>query len=115
MIHISLIIKEVRYGAIDTDDSSCHEYYIIKFYSSPYTLQADLSIDKKVISSGKNVWEGTYLVSIIINSHYYYLQKTKSINKIVSLRTIINDNTNIICYDLKDVVPQCLRCTSQND
>ena len=42
---------EVKYGAIDTDDYSCRGYYIIKFYSYPYTLQADLSIDGQVISS----------------------------------------------------------------
>ena len=114
-MNISLIIMEVRYGAIDTDDSSCHGYYIIKFYSSPYTIQSDLSIDGQVVSSGKIIWEGTYLVSIIINYQYYYLQKTKSINTIVSLRKIINGNVNVICYDWKDVVPQCLRSISQND
>ena len=39
--------------AIDADDYSCHGYYIIKFSSSPYTLQEDLSIDGQVISSGE--------------------------------------------------------------
>ena len=41
--------------------------------------------------------------------------KKKSINAIDSLRKIINDNTNVIYYDSKDVVPQCLRYISQND
>ena len=62
---------EEKYGAIDTDDSSCHGYYIIKFYSSPYTLQSDLSIDGQVISSGEMICEGTYFSPININSHYY--------------------------------------------
>ena len=30
------LILEGNYVAIDADDSSCHGYYIIKFYSSPY-------------------------------------------------------------------------------
>ena len=54
-----LIIMEGKYGAIDADDYSCHAYYTIKFSSSPYNLQADLSIYGKVISSGEMVFEGT--------------------------------------------------------
>ena len=81
-MNMYLIIREGKYGAIDTDDSSCHGYYIIKFYSFPYTLQSDLIIDGQVISSSKIVCEGTYFFPISINSRYYVLQKTKSINTI---------------------------------
>ena len=66
---------EGKYGAIDTDDSSCHGYYIIKFSSSPYTLQSDLSIEGQVISSVKIVREETYFFSISIYYHFYVLQK----------------------------------------
>ena len=66
---------KVKYGAIDTDHSSCHGYYIIRFSSSPYTLQADLSIDGQVISSGEILCEGNYFFPININYHYYVLQK----------------------------------------
>ena len=45
---------EGKYGAIDTDDYSCHGYCIINFSSSPYNLQAELSIDGQVISSEKH-------------------------------------------------------------
>ena len=55
---------EDKYGATDADYSSCHGYYIIKFSSSPYTLQSDLSIDGRVISSGEMVYEGTYFFPI---------------------------------------------------
>ena len=48
-MNMSLIIFEGKYGAIDTDDYSCHGYYIIKFSSSPYNLQVDLSIGGQVI------------------------------------------------------------------
>ena len=88
-MNMYLIIREGKYGAIYTDDSSCHGYYIIKFYSLPYNLQPDLSIDGQVISSRKIVCEGNYFFPISINYHYYFLQKNKSINKIVSLRKII--------------------------
>ena len=63
-MNMSLIIMEGKYGAFDTYNSSCHGYYIIKLSSYPYTLQADLSIDGQVISSGKIVCEGNYLFPI---------------------------------------------------
>ena len=78
-------------------------------FSSPYTLQSDLSIEGKFISSSELVCKGMYVFPININSHYYVLQKTKSINTIVSLRTIINNNINIICYYYNNVLPPCLR------
>ena len=70
-MNMYLIISEGKYGAIDTDDYLCHGYYIIKFSSSPYTLQADLIIDGQVISYGKVVCEVTYFFPISINSHCY--------------------------------------------
>ena len=100
---------EGKYGAIDTDDYSCHGYHIINFSSFTHTLQEDLNIDGQVISSGEMVCEGNHFFPININSHYYVLQITKSINTIVSLRKIINGYIKVICYDSKDVVPQCLR------
>ena len=102
VMNMSLIIMEENYGAIYDDDSSCHGYYNIKISSSPYTLQSDLRIYVQIISSGEMVWEGTYFFPININSHHYVLQKTKYINIIVSLRTIINDNVNVICHDSED-------------
>ena len=112
VMKMSLVVTEGKYGAIDTGSYSCHGYYIIKFYSSPYTLQTELSIYGQVISSNKILCEGTYFFPISINYYYYALQKTKSINAIVSLRKITNGNINVICYDSKDVVPQCLRSIS---
>ena len=51
-MNISLIIMKGKYSDIYADDSSSHGYYIIKLSSSPYTLQADLSIDGQFIYSG---------------------------------------------------------------
>ena len=44
VMNIYLIITEGKYGAIDADNSSCCGYCIIKLYSTPCTLQSDLSI-----------------------------------------------------------------------
>ena len=72
-MNIYLILKEGYCGDIDADDSTCHDYHIIRLYSSPYTFQYDLSIDCQVISSCEMVWKGNYF-SVNINSHYFVLQ-----------------------------------------
>ena len=48
-------MKEIIYGDFDYGDSICHSYYIIILYSSPYTIQAELSIHGQVSSSGEMV------------------------------------------------------------
>ena len=57
--NILLIISIGNYVPIDADDTSCDGYYIIRFYSYPYTLQEDLNIYGQVIYSGEMVWEVT--------------------------------------------------------
>ena len=49
VMNMSLIITEGKYGAIDTEDYSCHGYHTIRFSLLTYTLQAYLSIDRQVI------------------------------------------------------------------
>ena len=71
LMNMSLIIMKGKYGAIDVDNYSCHGYYIIKFSSSTYTLQLDLSIDGQFISSSEMVCEGNYFFPINNNSQYY--------------------------------------------
>ena len=69
----SMITLEWNYGAIDTDDSTCNGYYVIKISASPYKLQADLSIYGQVISSREMICEGTYFfqsIPILIITFY---------------------------------------------
>ena len=112
-MNMYLIILEGHYGAIDSDDYRYNGYYIIRFSSCLYTLQADLSIDGQVISSGQMICEGNYF-SVNINDHCYVLQKNKPITFFSSIMTIINGNVNVICYDLKDIVLPSLQYMSQN-
>ena len=60
------------------------------------------------------VYKGTCFFPINMNSSYCVLQRTKSINTIVSISKIINGNVNIIFYDSKDVLLLYLRYISQN-
>ena len=74
-MNITLIIFEGSYGAIDSDDSTCHGYYIIIFSSYPYKLKADYNIGVHVICSGEMVCKGNYYFSININSIYIFSPK----------------------------------------
>ena len=49
-MNMSLIITEGNCVAVYADDFTCNGYYITKFSSSTYTLQADVSTDGKFIS-----------------------------------------------------------------
>ena len=69
-MNMSLIVVEGKYGAIDADYSSCHCYYIIKFASSPYNLQAYLRIYSQIISSCEMLREEKCFFSVNINYHY---------------------------------------------
>ena len=100
VMNIYLVVMVRKYGAIDADDSSCHGYYIIKFSSSPYTVQADLSIVVQVISYVEMVCEEPYLFPININLHYYVIQKQNQ-EHIVSISKRINRNISVICYNFK--------------
>ena len=74
-MNMYLINMQGKYGAIDTDDSSCHGCYIIKFSSSPYIFQEYFSIYGQFILSFDILCEGTYFFLVNINYHYYALQK----------------------------------------
>ena len=65
-----LIIMEGYYGAIDSDDTTCHGYYIIRFSSSLYNFQADLSIYVQVIYYGEMLRARFF--SINTSSHYSF-------------------------------------------
>ena len=69
--NIQLVISKGKSGAIDAKDTLYDVYYIIKYSSTPYTLQDNLNIGGQVIFCGEIVYLGTYHLPININSHYY--------------------------------------------
>ena len=70
VMNMLLIIMEGNYVTIDDDDSSCHGYYIIKLFSSTYTLQTDLSIYGQVMSSSEMVHEKNYDLRMLFHTIY---------------------------------------------
>ena len=84
--------------------SSCLHLHIP--FKQTWVLMVKLFIMVKwYVKEPNSLWS----ISILINMFY----KNKSNNTIVSLSTIKNGNVNIICYDLEDIFPPCLRSTTQ--
>ena len=108
---MSLVITKGNYGSIGADDFSCNGYYIILFYSYPYTLQSDFNVYGPGMSSGEMVCKVTYYFIININSHYYVSTKNISNNTIFSLSKIIKHNVNVELYDSNDFDPSYSRKT----
>ena len=75
VMNISLIIMSGKYGAIDTDYFSCYGYYIIKFSSLSYTLQADLIIDGQLFDQAEFYVKGIISFQSILIFHNYVSQK----------------------------------------
>ena len=60
------------YGAINTDYSTKHWFYVIQFISEAYTLQNYTTIDGQVISAGVLVVKAQYLCLMHENIYWYW-------------------------------------------
>jgi hypothetical protein len=58
--HISLMICMDDVGAVGMTDEAVMGYYLVKWLSEPYTLQADTEGMAVMISAGTMVAEGVY-------------------------------------------------------
>jgi hypothetical protein len=57
-----LVIQEREVGAVGTTDGAAMGYYIVKWTSKPYALQADADGVLGVIVAGAMVVHGVYLI-----------------------------------------------------
>ena len=60
----ALIVEPGKYGAINTNDTKNHGFYVIMFASESYTLQDNTTIDGKNITAGKLVVKVQYIYYI---------------------------------------------------
>ena len=52
-MNMSLVSSELNYCDIDAGNNLCQGYYIIDFFTYPYTLKEHFNVDRQVISSGE--------------------------------------------------------------
>ena len=55
------LVQCVKYGAINTSDTTTNGFYVVMFTSEAYMLQNNTRIDGQVISVGKLVVKAQYI------------------------------------------------------
>ena len=68
---MALLDESVKYGTINTTDTTTNEFYFIMFTSESYTVQDNTTIDGKVITAGKLVVNAQYLCSMQVDTNWY--------------------------------------------
>ena len=49
---MALLVESVKYGAINTTDTTTNGFYVIMFTSEAYTLQENKTIDGQIMTAG---------------------------------------------------------------
>ena len=71
------LVESGKYRAIHTIDTSTNGFYVIMFTSGAYTLQENTTIDEKIITAGKLVFNAKYLCSMQVDTNWYWNQQSK--------------------------------------
>ena len=84
------LFKSVKYGDINTTDTTTHVFYVIMFTSESYTLQDNTTIDGKIITAGELVDKSQYLCSMKVDTNWYCGPHPQQHVITVPTRTIIH-------------------------
>ena len=66
---MALLVESVKYGAINTTDTTTNGFYVIMFTSESYKLQENRIIDGHIITAGELVVKAQYLCSVQVDTH----------------------------------------------
>ena len=103
------VIEVGNYGAIPTTDpSALSGYYIFCFRSVGYVLQHGISTNSERIPSGELVCEITWLNPVPNSSRLYShgLKDDESLNSIIRIQHIVNENVKYSFITSRDVLPK---------
>ena len=100
------LVQLGMYGAINTDDTTKHGFYIIQFLPDAYTLQNNTTIDGQVIYSGGLVFKAQYLCSMQENTNWYWKQQPLQQTIIVPTRTILHPHLEFIIIRYLQDIPK---------
>ena len=89
------LVESVKYGAINTTDTTKNGFYVIMFTSESYTLQDNRRIDGKFITGGELVEKAQYLYSMQVDTNWYWNQHTQYHVITVPKRTILHPQIEV--------------------
>ena len=69
--NMALLVESVKYGAINTTDTTTNGFYVIIFALEVYTLLDNTNIDAHVINAGELPVKAKYIVSMQLATNWY--------------------------------------------
>jgi hypothetical protein len=93
--NIAATVAESSYGAVNTEDPQTDGFYIVKFISSPYTLQNDVEVNGDRISSGTLVCDAEYLSPAFKGSNWYVTPIGNIVSVVVEMSKVLISNIDV--------------------
>ena len=84
------LVASVKYGSINTTDTTTNGFYVIMFTSVAYILQDNTINDVQIITTGELVVKTKYLCSMQVDTNLYWNQQPKQHVITVPTRTILH-------------------------
>ena len=89
------LVESVKYGAINTIDTSTNGFYVIMFTSGAYTIYENKTIDGQIITAGELVVKEKYIFSMQVDTNWYWNQQPKHHVITVPTRTILHPQLEV--------------------
>ena len=70
--NMSSLVESVKYGTINTTDTTTNGFYVIMFTSEAYTLQDNTTINRQIITATELVVKAQCLCSIQVDTNWYW-------------------------------------------
>ncbi len=102
-VGMSLMIHEGEVGAIGTTDKAAMGYYILKWLSKPYSLQADAEGMSGMITAGAMVVDGLYF-NRVQRAPYWYTRSGET--TIVEVRHVLRSGLQLDKISATNKLPQ---------
>ena len=114
--NMASLVESVKYGAINTTDTSTNGFYVIMFTSGAYTLQENTTIYGQIVNDGELVVKAEYLCSMLIYTNWYWNQQPKHRVITVPTRTILYPQleVNAVTYGQAIPIIVCSRTQTKN-
>ena len=94
--HMASLVESVKYGAINTTDTSTNRFYVIMFTPGAYTLQENTTIDGQIITAGELVVNAKYLCSMQVDTNWYWNQQPNNHFITVPTGTILHPQLEVM-------------------
>ena len=108
--NMALLVASVKYGAINTTETTTNEFYVIMFTSEAYTLKDNKKIDRKFITAWELVVKAQYLCSVQVDSNRYWNQHPQQHVITVPTRTILHPGLEVNAVTEFHTIPKSV-CT----